>query len=197
MKRILSVMIALALSALLLAACGSNNSSSVPASQPVASASAPAVSAPSTPASEAASEVTPEGPYSVDDLLAAIAPAAGIDGGIELTARDITGGDTAPIENFAAFAGAQSPTYAQQGGMVAVIQAKPGTVEDVKATVEAYLDSVLAQGEAYKTDYPVAYENVQNARVVVNGDYVVFAVAGTDPAAGYTVLDATIAAAFA
>ena len=75
------------------------------------------------------------------------------------------------------FAGQQTLTNGKPG-TVLVVKAAEGKADTVKTQLEAYRDGIVATWENYKDDFPIGYEQTQNGRVVVKGDYVVLAIAG-------------------
>lgn len=188
MKRLFSVLLLAVFAALAFAACGSSSSAS--SALPAASSSLAASSLPASSASAA-------GQYDVGALLAPLTEAAGLGATIELDITELTASGDISADNIAAMAGAKSVMYAENGGMVAVIEATPGTADTVKAGLEKYRDGLLAQGEDYKSDFPLAYANMQEARIVVNGDCVIFATSANGTEGGYDALDTALAAAFA
>jgi hypothetical protein len=186
MKRTFSVLFALCL-ALLTVACGNGTPPEITPTTSVA-ASGPTTSATS---------VAPEGAYDVNELLAPLAEAASLGDTINMTMLDITASGNIREEDIVTFAGVQSINYADNGGTVIVVQTVPGAADRVATGFVGYRDGVLSQAENYKADYPIAYENMTNARIVQNGDYVVFAVSATGNDGGYDTLDTALEAAFA
>lgn len=185
MKRTFAILFALCL-ALLMVACGSDTP---PETTPATSV---ATSAPAT----SATSVAPEGAYDVNELLAPLAEAANLGDTIDMILLDITANGI-NSEDIVSFAGVQSVNYPENGGTVIVVQTVPGAADRVATGFAGYRDGVLSQAENYKADYPIAYENMTNARIVQNGDYVIFAVSATGNDGGYDTLDAALEAAFA
>lgn len=97
-------------------------------------------------------------------------------------------------EDIQEFAGERTLTNGQPG-TVLVIHTAAGKAPDVQTALENYRDGVLQVNENYKADFPVGYEQTANARIVVKGDYVVYAVAGEG--VDYADVDAAIDEALA
>lgn len=193
MKRFLAVFAALCMAVVLFAACGGDTSStSAPAtSSPATSVASPAQE--SSSASEAGSDASAE----VEAMLAPLVDAANLGSTIEVSMLDVTASGDISADDIVAMAGAQSINYAENGGTVIVVQTVPGAADRVAAGFESYRDGVLAAGENYRSDYPIAYENMSNARIVSNGDFVIFAVSATGTEGGYEALDEALDATFA
>lgn len=186
MKRLLTITLTLLFATLMLAACGGDSSSQAPASIPPAQASSSAASVAEPATSEPAAS-----PYDVNALLAALIPAAGMDSTIEMSELELKAGGIT-TDNVESFAGAESPTY-DDGGIVLVIQAKPGQAAAVKAELEAMKD--LRADDRY-AEFAVRLANTKDARIVENGDYLIFAVSAKGQDGGWDALDTAIAAAF-
>ena len=79
---------------------------------------------------------------------------------------------------------------ANTAGTVLVVKASAGSVDDIKAALENYKNGLVSVSENYQNDFPEAYQQVSDGRVVAKGDYAVLAIAaaGVD----YTEVDAAI-----
>ncbi len=80
---------------------------------------------------------------------------------------------------------------ANTAGLVLVIKANAGSAQDVKDALEAYKNGLVAVSENYQSDFPEAYKQVSDGRVVMKGDCVVLAIAaaGVDYAEIDTAID--------
>lgn len=192
MKRYLATGLALCLMLLALAGCSDNSSSSSSQSSGGQSASPPVSSvggsslqnSPSTDSSTA-------GAHDVEALLPGLVEAAGLGGTIKVETIDLGFGGV-DTDNIVALAGAESQTSSQNGGIVLVIQTQPGKADTVAQDLEAYKQSRL--GNEDYAEFAQARENTGNARIVKNGDYVIYAVSATGD---WTALDDALANVFA
>lgn len=84
----------------------------------------------------------------------------------------------------------QKTGVANTAGTVLVVKASAGSVDDIKAALENYKNGLVSVSENYQNDFPEAYQQVSDGRVVAKGDYAVLAIAaaGVD----YTEVDAAI-----
>lgn len=187
MKQIASVLLGAGLLAALLVACGTPVASSTPTSHAASAVS----QASQVPASTASATSAASG--KTDDLLKAIEPAAALGATLPLTELDLTASGDVSAEDVLAVSGAQSNLYSQNGGIVYVVQAQPGKAKAVEEGLLKMKQALLAQGENYKAEFPVAYANIEGTLVVVKGDYVVYATAADG---NYTALNEAITAAF-
>lgn len=189
MKHLFTLVAAVGVFALLLAACGAPAASSAPSVSSAESVSSVSLPTSGVPSSTAAAEG-----QTAAALLAAIEPAAGLGATLALTQVDLTATGDVPAEDVVDFAGAESTMYSQNGGRLYVVQAQPGKAEAVKEGLEKMKEALLSQGENYKADFPEAYANIEGTLVVVNGDFVVYA---TSASGDYTALNDAVTAAFA
>lgn len=179
-----------------LAGCSSDSSSSTPSSSPPPASSSSAPSSTSVPpSSQSTPSSAPTGGHDVAQLASTLAEAAGLGSTIPVRQLDLElAGMNA--ENFAAFAGAEAQTSAQNGGIVVVIQAQPGTADAVAQELAAFRDSRM--GNEDYAEFEDARANTENARIQVHGDYVVYAVSAIGQQdGGWAQLDEAITAAFA
>ena len=192
MKKLISMMVFFCLAALLLVACGDSASSvaSSPAPSPSETVSQPESAG--IPAS--APESNSGGQNDVNAIFDAVLPAANLGATISLSDIDLTASGNISADDVEAMAGAQSNVYAENGGMLYVVKALPGAADRISAGFEGVKEGLLSQGENYKADFPVAYANIENTRIVTKGDYVVYAVSATGD---FETLDAAIEAALA
>ena len=117
--------------------------------------------------------------YNVNDVASAVETVAKIENPLDITEDDLTyefGVDMDKVEEFSG----QKTGVANTAGTVLVVKASAGSVGDIKA----------ALSENYQNDFPEAYQQVSDGRVVAKGDYAVLAIAaaGVD----YTEVDAAI-----
>lgn len=127
--------------------------------------------------------------YNVADVAAAVSEACAIDNPKDFDEDTLVYELGINAEDIQEFAGQRTLTNGQPGTAL-VIHTAEGKAADVQAALESYRDGVLQVNENYQSDFPVGYENTANARIVVKGDYVVYAVAGEG--ASYDDVDAAI-----
>lgn len=193
MRRITALAVALLITACFFAGCSNSNSgdNNTTTNQPASSQATPDASEPDASGTVDTSTST-EGTVDIDALMASLTEAAGLGGTIEVSELDLqaSGIDTSNIVNWA---GEESKMSSENGGIVMVFQAKAGSASDLAAQLEAYRDA-RASDDRY-AEFAEAIEHTRDARIVEEGDYVVYAVSatGTD---GYATLDTTIAEAF-
>lgn len=183
--------------ALVFAACGGAASSAVPSSVPAKSAVAsPAASAvaqnSAAPAALSAAASTPNG-KDLAKTVAALAEGAQLGGTIKISEIDLKAGGV-NTDNIEAFDGAESQLSAQNGGIVIVIKAKPGTAQTIATEMAAYREYRL--GNTDYAEFEDARTNTEDARISVFEDYVVYAVSATGLDGGWAALDAAILSAF-
>ena len=111
--------------------------------------------------------------YNVNDVASAVETVAKIENPLDITEDDLTyefGVDMDKVEEFSG--------------------QKTGSVDDIKAALENYKNGLVSVSENYQNDFPEAYQQVSDGRVVAKGDYAVLAIAaaGVD----YTEVDAAI-----
>ena len=167
----------------------------VPSSSSTSSVAPSSVPSSAITSSVAQSTVSTAAPYDVDELLKQLSEAASLGGTISMTELDLTASGLISKDNIVAWAGAESQLASENGGIVIVIQAKPGTAETFVSQFEAFRDA-KASDDRY-AEYAIAIANTKEARIIVNGDYVVYAVSATGQDSGFAALDTAIEAAFA
>ena len=118
--------------------------------------------------------------YNVNDVASAVETVAKIENPLDITEDDLTyefGVDMDKVEEFS-------------GQKTGVAKASAGSVDDIKAALENYKNGLVSVSENYQNDFPEAYQQVSDGRVVAKGDYAVLAIAaaGVD----YTEVDAAI-----
>ncbi len=116
--------------------------------------------------------------YNVNDVASAVETVAKIENPLDITEDDLTyefGVDMDKVEEFSG----------QKTGV-----ANTAGVDDIKAALENYKNGLVSVSENYQNDFPEAYQQVSDGRVVAKGDYAVLAIAaaGVD----YTEVDAAI-----
>lgn len=188
MKRLLSVALLTCIFSLTLTAC---NSAATSTSSNAATSTAVSSTSVAT-ASSSVSETT-AATIDIETMVKSLTDAAGLGTTISMSDIDLKAIGI-NMDDVVAWAGVQSQLVAQNGGTVIVIQAKPGTADTMKATLEKYRD-LLASDDRYQ-EYAEALENISNARIVVNGDCVVYAVSALGQEGGFDTLDTAIAALF-
>ena len=129
------------------------------------------------------------GNYNVNDVASAVETVAKIENPLDITEDDLTyefGVDMDKVEEFSG----QKTGVANTAGTVLVVKASAGSVDDIKAALENYKNGLVSVSENYQNDFPEAYQQVSDGRVVAKGDYAVLAIAaaGVD----YTEVDAAI-----
>lgn len=127
--------------------------------------------------------------YNVADVAAAVETVAKIENPLEISQDDLIYEFSVDMEKVEEFSG-QKTGVANTSGTVLVVKAAAGSAEDVKTALENYKNGLISVSENYKSDFPEAYEQVSDGRVVTKGDYVVLAIAaaGVD----YADVDAAI-----
>ncbi len=189
MKKILSLVLVLALFSVVLAACGSQEtaSSATPASVSEAAPSSSQAPAASSEMQEASSEEAIM--VDLSGLVAQLAEAAGLGTTIDMIEMDlVAGGITA--DNVVQFVGVQSQLVIENGGAVILIEATEGTAETVMSELESYRDFAL--GNEDYAEFAGARENIEQARIEAKGNYVVYAVSAVGD---WDTLDAAIESA--
>ncbi|MDL2295155.1 hypothetical protein LJC60_11175, partial [Ruminococcaceae bacterium OttesenSCG-928-D13] len=96
-----------------------------------------------------------------------------------------------PVDDILGFVGVTSQNYSDNGGLVMVIQAKPGMAASVEAGVESFKAS--RQDDRY-TEFATQVANTKEGRVRTSGDIVVLAVSASGD---WDKLDAALDAALA
>ncbi len=179
--------------ALLLAGC--NQTASTSSSSSAAASSSSSAAAASSAAQSVASASAAPAAHDVKQLLATLSEAASLGGTISMSELDLTATGHISKDNIVAWAGAESQLASENGGIVIVIQAKPGTAESFVSQFEEFRDA-KASDDRY-AEYATAIANTKEARIVVKGDYVVYAVSATGQDGGFAALDSAIETAFA
>lgn len=183
MKKMCSILCAVCLLAVMLAACGGDASS---AAAPVSS-SAPASAVQSTPASSAAPGSNPvDANIDLDALVADLAEGAALGTTIGMIELDLKAAGV-NTDNVVRFAGLQSQTVVENGGTVILIEATDGKAADVQAEMEGYRD--MALGNEDYAEFAAARDNIAEARIQTQGNFVLYAVSATGD---WDTLDATI-----
>ena len=131
--------------------------------------------------------------YNVKDIASSLESTAKIENPIDFTEDDLTYEFNIDMAKVDEFAGQNTRTNGASG-TVLVVKAKAGGVEDVKAALEAYRDGRIAVYGTYKDDFPDAYAQVSEGRVVTKGDYAVLAIAAAG--VSYDDLDKAVDEAF-
>ena len=130
--------------------------------------------------------------YNVNDVASAVETVAKIENPLDIT-EDTVSFPWFPFtiepDAVATFSG-QKTGVANTAGTVLVVKASAGSVDDIKAALENYKNGLVSVSENYQNDFPEAYQQVSDGRVVAKGDYAVLAIAaaGVD----YTEVDAAI-----
>lgn len=201
MKKYLSVLVAAALCAMMLAGCGGSSSSA---------ASSEAASEASSAASEAVSEDT-SGEAPVDEsaggeaaaeeantallesAVAAIEAVNPVSNPRVIDDFSVENEMNLTLDNLVAYKGDVTNDQADCA-LVFVAQAKEGTADAVKAELEAYRDT-LAGNDLY-AEFADKVAKAQDARVVAQGSYVVMVISGVN-GPDYTAIDSAIESALA
>lgn len=190
MKRTTLLILTGCIIGLMLTACGKSDASSgvnsTASSQPASSSAEASISQPASQETSTASQA--EQPTAdLGAILTSLSEAAALGDTIEVTQLDLKAGGL-NVDNIIGFAGAEASTSADNGGIVIVVQVKPGTAEDVKAEFEKFRDSRLDDRYAERAN---AMANTKEARIVVNGDLVMY---GVSASGDWAALDTAIAA---
>ena len=125
----------------------------------------------------------------VNDVADAVKAVAKVENPLDITEDDLVYEFGVDMDKVAEFSG-QKTGIANTAGLVLVVKANAGSAQDVKDALEAYKNGLVAVSENYKSDFPDAYQQVSDGRVVMKGDCVVLAIAaaGVD----YTEVDTAI-----
>ena len=126
----------------------------------------------------------------VNDVADAVKAIAKVENPLEISEDDLIYEFGLDMEKIAEFSG-QNTGVANTAGLVLVIKANAGSAQDVKDALEAYKNGLVAVSENYQSDFPEAYKQVSDGRVVMKGDCVVLAIAaaGVDYAEIDTAID--------
>lgn len=182
MKRILTMAGTALYLTILLAGCGGSASSQA-SSQAAASSSLASSAGTQFPASSEA-----QSKYDLASMVVTLSEAAQLGTTIELTELDLTAGGI-NMDNIAAWAGADSQLVVNNGGTVIVIQAQEGKADAVVKDLEAFKTSRMDDRYA---DFAEALANTKEARILSQGDIVIYAVSAAGSQGGYADLDAAL-----
>lgn len=177
MKKLTLCLLAALLAAALLAGCG-GGASSVPASSSPA-ASAPAASGAAEPASGSAAGSAPQAEYNLADVVSAVEAVNPVANPREIDDFSLENTYMLTMDNVADFSGKVS-NDAANSALILAVQAVPGTVDDLKAELDAY-KTTLAEGGLY-AEFADKEAQAKDARLVVKGDCVVLVIANTEGA---------------
>ena len=95
---------------------------------------------------------------------------------LDITEDDLLYEFGVDMDKVAEFSG-QKTGIANAAGLVLVVKANAGSAQDVKDALETYKSGLVAVSENYQSDFPDAYQQVSDGRVVMKGDCVVLAIA--------------------
>lgn len=195
MRRLTVLFIALLFCICLFAGCSNSNQetqnsgsdSQSTTSQPTTAASVPVSSESGTGNSSSAG-----GSADLGKVMASLTAAAGLGSTIEVSELDLkaSGIDTNNVVNWA---GKESKMSAENGGIVMVFQMQPGTTADLADQLKVFRDA-RASDDRY-AEFAEAIAHTKDARIVTEGNYVVYAVSATGEE-GYAAVDVAIVEAF-
>lgn len=189
MKKLLSVLCASALALTLLAGCSNAASSSTPAeSTDSAASSEPAASSEAAPAGEDAAADTAK----LEAIVTAVEAVNPVSNSRALDDFSLENEIGLTLDNIVAFQGDVTNDQADCA-LVLAIQAKSGAADAVKAELEAYKES--ASSNLY-AEFADKVAKAQDARIVVDGDFVVMVIAGV-AGPDYSEIDTAIEGALA
>lgn len=112
----------------------------------------------------------------VNDVADAVKAVAKVENPLEITEDDLVYEFGVDMDKVAEFSG-QKTGIANTAGLVLVIKANSGSAQDVKDALETYQNGLVSVSENYRSDFPEAYQQVSDGRVVMKGDCVVLAIA--------------------
>ncbi len=191
MKKLLSVLCASALALTLLAGCSNAASSSTPAeSTDSAASSEPAASSEAAPAEEDAADTADTA--KLEAIVTAIEAVNAISNPMVIDDFYLENFMNLTLDNIVAFQGDVTNDQADCA-LVLAIQAKSGAADAVKAELEAYKES--ASSNLY-AEFADKVAKAQDARIVVDGDFVVMVIAGV-AGPDYSEIDTAIEGALA
>lgn len=127
--------------------------------------------------------------YNVTDIANALETVASIENPIDITQDDLIYEFGVDVEQVAEFSG-QKTGVANTAGTVLVIQAKAGKASDVKTALDSYKNGLVSVSENYQNDFPDAYRQISDGRVITKGDCVILAIAAAN--VEYTDVDTAI-----
>lgn len=190
MKKLLSVLCASALALTLLAGCSNAASSSTPAeSTDSAASSEPAASSEAAPAEEDAAAADTAKLEAIVTAVEAVNPVSNSRALDDFSLENEIG---LTLDNIVAFQGDVTNDQADCA-LVLAIQAKSGAADAVKSELEAYKES--ASSNLY-AEFADKVAKAQDARIVVDGDFVVMVIAGV-AGPDYSEIDTAIEGALA
>ena len=112
----------------------------------------------------------------VNDVADAVKAVAKVENPLDITQDDLVYEFGVDLDKVAEFSG-QKTGIANTAGLVLVVKANSGSAQEVKDALEAYQNGLVAVSENYRSDFPEAYQQVSDGRVVMKGDCVVLAIA--------------------
>lgn len=127
--------------------------------------------------------------YNVTDIASALEDVASIENPIDITQDDLIYEFGVDMENVAEFSG-QKTGVANTAGTVLVIKANAGKASDVKTALENYKNGIVSVSENYQNDFPDAYKQISDGRIITKGDCVILAIAAAN--VEYTDVDTAI-----
>ena len=193
MKKLLSVLCASALALTLLAGCSNAASSSTPAeSTDSAASSEPAASSEAAPAEEDAAAADTADTAKLEAIVTAIEAVNAISNPMVIDDFYLENFMNLTLDNIVAFQGDVTNDQADCA-LVLAIQAKSGAADAVKSELEAYKES--ASSNLY-AEFADKVAKAQDARIVVDGDFVVMVIAGV-AGPDYSEIDTAIEGALA
>ena len=193
MKKTLSLIAALALSVSLLAGCSNAASSSTPAeSTDSAASSEPAASSEAAPAEEDAAAADTADTAKLEAIVTAVEAVNPVSNSRALDDFSLENEIGLTLDNIVAFQGDVTNDQADCA-LVLAIQAKSGAADAVKSELEAYKES--ASSNLY-AEFADKVAKAQDARIVVDGDFVVMVIAGV-AGPDYSEIDTAIEGALA
>ncbi len=193
MKKLLSVLCASALALTLLAGCSNAASSSTPAeSTDSAASSEPAASSEAAPAEEDAAAADTADTAKLEAIVTAVEAVNPVSNSRALDDFSLENEIGLTLDNIVAFQGDVTNDQADCA-LVLAIQAKSGAADAVKSELEAYKES--ASSNLY-AEFADKVAKAQDARIVVDGDFVVMVIAGV-AGPDYSEIDTAIEGALA
>ena len=193
MKKLLSVLCASALALTLLAGCSNAASSSTPAeSTDSAASSEPAASSEAAPAEEDAAAADTADTAKLEAIVTAIEAVNAISNPMVIDDFYLENFMNLTLDNIVAFQGDVTNDQADCA-LVLAIQAKSGAADAVKSELEAHKES--ASSNLY-AEFADKVAKAQDARIVVDGDFVVMVIAGV-AGPDYSEIDTAIEGALA
>lgn len=193
MKKLLSVLCVSALALTLLVGCSNAASSSTPAeSTDSAASSEPAASSEAAPAEEDAAAADTADTAKLEAIVTAVEAVNPVSNSRALDDFSLENEIGLTLDNIVAFQGDVTNDQADCA-LVLAIQAKSGAADAVKAELEAYKES--ASSNLY-AEFADKVAKAQDARIVVDGDFVVMVIAGV-AGPDYSEIDTAIEGALA